>query len=67
MATGLGRDGKRLLEKWSVRKAKIAAGEEQPFDKEAWRKEMKVWNAKSRAEKERVIEGLRKEKLEREK
>lgn len=67
MANGLGRDGKRLLEEYEARKTKVAAGEEKPFDREAWRKEMKVWNAKSRAEKERVIEGLRKVRLERQK
>lgn len=66
-ANGLGRDGKRLLEDYEKRKAKIAAGEEKPFDQEAWRMEMKVWNAKSRAEKEIVIEGLKKERLERQK
>ena len=65
MANGLGRQGKELLEEHEKRKARIAAGEEKPFDQGAWRKEMKVWNAKSRAEKEKVIEGLRKERLER--
>ena len=64
-ANGLGRDGKKLLEDYEARKKRILSGEEQPFDQEAWRKEMKAWNAHSRAGKERIIEGLKKERLER--
>ena len=56
---GLGRESKRLLEEWEVRKAEIAGGKRDAFDQEGWRKAMKVWNAKSRAEQTRVIQAFK--------
>lgn len=61
---GLGRESKRLLEEWRVRKAEIAKGEREAFNQEAWRKAMKEWNAKSQTEQAKVIEVLKAERIE---
>lgn len=63
-ANGLGRESKRLLEEWNVRKREVAEGKMEAFDQEGWRREMKVWNAKSRSEQTKVIEALKDERLE---